>query len=252
MNQQTLKKFTNYDCHVVINSENRGFVGGCNDGIGKAIEIGVDFVCFLNNDTLFKNDFLSPLIELLSDPSVGAVGGTIHASPSNDLWFGIGEWNPYFVRANSSVAPEGTQDTEWITGCLFASRVEILQEVGGFDERYFLYLEDVDLSRRIKQKGYRLITTDQSQIHHEVGQALNESEGPSTVRAYYMARNRVLFAKTHFNGLNEIFSLFLSSILSLLWSLKLIKDRQIGQSLAIVRGLMDGFVGVWGKKSQYP
>jgi hypothetical membrane protein len=67
-----------------------------------------------------------------------------------------------------------------------------------------------------------------------------------------MARNRVLFAKTHFNGLNEIFSLFLSSILSLLWSLKLIKDRQIGQSLAIVRGLMDGFVGVWGKKSQYP
>ncbi|WP_136592346.1 glycosyltransferase family 2 protein [Salinigranum halophilum] len=246
------EELSGYDCHVVVNSKNRGFAGGCNDGISKAIELDVEIVCFLNNDTSFNSDFISPLVELLSISSIGGVGGTIYTSSLNELWFGIGEWNPYFVSTNSDTVPDGVEKTDWITGCLFATRIEILQEIGGFDERYFLYLEDLDLSTRIKRRGYKLVATEKSKIQHEVGGTLGETTGPSTVRSYYVARNRILFAKIHFKKYKKIRSLILSSILSLIWGIDLVLNRQFEQAKAIIRGLVDGFRGEWGKQAGYP
>jgi GT2 family glycosyltransferase len=81
---------------TVVNTQNRGFTGGANDGLEVAEKKGFDTVVFLNNDTKPKDGFLEPLVKAVSCPEIGAAGGLIFDEDSN-IWFGQSDFSPWMV-----------------------------------------------------------------------------------------------------------------------------------------------------------
>ncbi len=164
--------------HLIESKENLGFAGGNNLGIEYALDLGSEFVLLLNNDTLFDEDFIPPLIaELERDHTVGAVQPKIFFNHDRHLiWNGGGVFNPWLGL--SYTIGEGTLDqgrfqsskkVDWITGCCILVRSNVIREVGLMDHRFFMYQEDVDWSLRMRNQGYSLGYVPEAKIYHIAG-----------------------------------------------------------------------------------
>jgi GT2 family glycosyltransferase len=124
-------------------------------------------------------------------------------------------------------------ETELATGCCFLIRSEVLENVGMFDERYFLYYEDADLSERIKRAGYKIIYEPRAVLWHKNAESSGGSG--SDLQDYYITRNRLLFGMTYAN-IRTRFALVRES-LGLL-----IKGRKWQK-----RGILDYYFKIFGK-----
>src|SRR5690606_14557979 len=82
------------------------------------------------------------------------------------------------------------EPTEFVTGCCVALRVKALEEIGLFDDRYFLYLEDLDLSQRLLKARWKLLYQPEARIWHKNA---GYSGSGSSLHEYYFTRNRYLF-----------------------------------------------------------
>ena len=200
----------------VLRSEaNLGFTGGNNLGIKYAIDTyNPEFVLLLNSDTLVDPDFLTHLITCArAQAKLGIVVPKIYfakgyefhktaytpAQKGTVLWFAGGtiDWSTLaaFHRGVNEVDRgqfDHYQQTDFATGCCMLIAREVLETVGGFDNRYFLYLEDVDLSIRAIQKGYPVTYCPQAKIWHKNGGSTSGSG--SILQYYYLIRNRIWFA----------------------------------------------------------
>lgn len=207
--KKTIKKYSNA---IYLESPgNIGFAAGNNLGLKKAIADEVDIIAMLNNDTLASKDLiLNILSSPITDPQTGAVGGLIYFAKgyefekgykSNDLgrvvWYAGGKYdwnNVYASHLGVNEVDKGqftkVQGTDFITGCLFITKTEVLKQVGLFDEKYCLYFEDSDLGLRIKKAGYKLIFDPSIKLWHKVAQS---SSIGSSLNDYFLTRNRLLF-----------------------------------------------------------
>lgn len=190
---------------------NIGFAAGNNLGLKRAIDDGVDIVVMINNDTIVPEDLIlnilaSPIVE----KSTGAVGGLIYFAKGFEfedkykkedlgkvVWYAGGEYdwnNVYASHIGVNEVDQGqfddVRETDFITGCLFITKAEVLKKVGLFDERYCLYFEDSDLGMRIKKAGYKLIFDPNIKLWHKVAQS---SGIGSPLNDYFLTRNRLLF-----------------------------------------------------------
>jgi len=87
-----------------------------------------------------------------------------------------------------------SNQTDFISGALFITKTSVLEKTGLFDDKYFMYLEDVDLCQRIKLAGYKLIFDPKIKIWHKVAQS---SGIGSSLNDYFITRNRLLFGFTY-------------------------------------------------------
>ncbi|MBT7855282.1 MAG: glycosyltransferase [Opitutae bacterium] len=157
--------------HFYTNRRTRGFAGANNYGVQKS---NGRILVFLNNDLLFYQPWLEPMLDALEIPSVGAVGN-IQYKKGKGL---IDHAGMFFdqdgmarqARKNTRRIPPGSH-TEWnsISGACMAIRRETFIATGGFDEQYRNGCEDVDLSIRLRIQGFRLLVANQSQICHVGG-----------------------------------------------------------------------------------
>ena len=85
---------------------------------------------------------------------------------------------------------EKTRETDFATGACMLLRSEALKDIGLFDEKYFMYLEDADLSEKLKKKGWEVLYTSKTEIWHKVAQS---SGIGSDLNDYFITRNRLLF-----------------------------------------------------------
>ena len=194
---------------------NIGFAAGNNLGMKRALKDKVDIIVLINNDTVVPVDFVTNILNSpISDESVGVVGGLIYFAKGFEfkenyqkedlgkvVWYagGVHDWdNVYASHLGVDEVDKGQYDkirsTDFITGCLFIVRAEILEKVGLFDERYCLYFEDSDLCVRIKKAGYKLLVDPQIKIGHKVAQS---SGIGSPLNDYFLTRNRLLFGMTY-------------------------------------------------------
>lgn len=193
-------------------SENLGFSGANNVGMKYALEkYHPEVVALLNDDTTVAKDTFSQMLKSLqSQPRAAAVvpkiffakGQEFHPGYENAelgsvLWYagGIIDWKEVFASHRGVDEVDRGQynqaeETEFATGCCVLLRAKALQEVGMFDERYFLYLEDLDLSLRFLRKGWQLWYEPQAQVWHENA---GSSGSGSSLHEYYFVRNRYLF-----------------------------------------------------------
>ena len=242
---------------VLFSPDNKGFTGGNNIGIRYAIENGFDYAMLLNNDTFVEPNFLEPLIaHLQQHPKTGAVQPRIHFNHDRTLlWNGGNKFN-YFIGwpstsgENQQPQPHHLQEKKmsWITGCAFMVRVSVLKETGLLAENMFMYMEDVDLSFRIRQKGYQLVYIPDAVIYHIAGasnkKVVKDKEGTVNPIVHYLnQRNRIWIQKkyTPWYAIPTVL-LFNFFYTTLILGYFAIRNRP-KKFMAIVNGVKDGITG---------
>ncbi|MBA2858829.1 hypothetical protein HNP93_001530 [Methanococcus maripaludis] len=194
---------------LIKNEDNYGFAGGNNVGMKFAIEcLNSDYVLLLNNDTVVDENFLTEMVKVgESDEKIGVVGSKIYYynynGKGNVMW-GLGgggvnlktgmTWHYEYKKEDMG---KYTKDIEcgYITGCSMLIKNEVLTELNGFDEDYFCYYEDTDLSVRAKKLGYKLMCACNSKLWHKVSASSGEL---SPFSIYILTRNNLWFVKKNY------------------------------------------------------
>lgn len=220
---------------LIRNNENLGFAAGNNVGINYALENNFDLVMLLNNDTEVDKGLLQGLIDTaLQFPKAGAIAPKIYFAKgfefhkdkykSKDLgkviWYAGGymDWsNVYGSNRGVDEVDDGKfmeiEPTDFVTGACVLLRREALEQIGGFDEKYFMYLEDADLSLRLKKNDWLVLYTPNAHLWHKVAQS---SGIGSELNDYFITRNRMLFGM-RYAPIRTRFALYRES-LKLYWS----------------------------------
>lgn len=233
---------------VIRLPENRGFAAGNNVGIERAIQEGARHILLLNNDTLVDPTFLQPLLEGLATPGVGVVGPKILCHPDvTRLWFAgaMIDWRTgrqWHLGANEP--DRGQRDlpleVDYITACCLLAPARVFQEIGGLDERYFIYFEETDWSLRARRRGYRCRYIPRSRIWHKVSQAMKTGSPTSD---YYYARNRLLFIRSHAPPRRRLRLIALYTARSLRYAYTLRTQGHPQNAAAVFRGVQDFYRG---------
>src|SRR5665647_2508877 len=145
---------------VVESGSNTGFAGGCNLGVAHATG---EYVGFINNDARPGPQWVAAAVAAFeADAAVGAVaakvldwdGKLVDYVDGSLTWFGMGYKRE--VEKPDSSAYDVAKDVLFGTGAAMFVRAALYREVGGFDERFFMFYEDVDLGWRLNLLGYRV------------------------------------------------------------------------------------------------
>lgn len=233
---QLLDKEKKQDTTLYTTDKNLGFTGGYNYGIKKALEMGVDYVVILNNDTLVDRNFITEFLDTFQkNPKAGIVVPKIYFAKNHEFhkerytedekgkvfWYAGGhmDWRNVFSRHRGvDEVDKGQYDVleeiDFATGCCMCIPRTVLETVGMFDNSLYLYYEDADLSQRVLRAGWKIIYQPKSVIWH-VNAASGGGSG-SPLHDYYLTRNRMIFGmryaplRTKFALLRESMRLFLS------------------------------------------
>lgn len=197
----------------IIRSEvNLGYAGGNNIGIKYALEKGADYVLILNNDTIVEKDLVTELLKTAQDNTVGIVAPKIYFAKGFEfhkdryqkkdlgkiIWYagGLMDWKNVLgshrgVDEVDMGQYDETQSTDFASGCCMLVRKEVFEAVGLFDENYFLYYEDSDLSEKARRAGFTIMYNSKAFLWHKNAGSVGGSG--STLQDYYITRNRLLF-----------------------------------------------------------
>jgi N-acetylglucosaminyl-diphospho-decaprenol L-rhamnosyltransferase len=193
---------------TIRSEHNGGFSSGCNLGMGG----DGDYVLLLNPDARLDERSLAVMAEALdADPEVGAVGPRTLGMATELLWtqrrfprlrstfaqalflhrlFPRAGWSDELVRDPG--AYDAPAEPDWLSGACLLIRRAALEEIGGLDERFFLYCEDTDLFRRLRTAGWRARYEPGATAQHEGG-ASSEHSTSTLVEA----QSRVRYARKH-------------------------------------------------------
>jgi len=196
-NLKTLAKY--YDHLVEIPYRNRGYSGGMNFGARFALkQDDFDYILFFSNDILPKEDFLSELVNVMEkDNEIGmATSLQYFYQRSNEIYF-AGSYIIPVININHHIHQLIDQPKlDYIVGSVFLIRKDCYLQLNGFDEEYYNWYEDCDLSMRAKKLGWKLAFVKESIIWHKAAQTVGKQDEKSILHSlYYHSRNRVLFVK---------------------------------------------------------
>ena len=179
--------------HLVA-TPNDGFGAGVNTGADAAVALGCDVLLVLNPDlTMAAGTARALLDDVRADP--GTVLSPRIVRPDGTTWFAGGTVD--LVRGRTSTRP--ADRVEWLSGAGFAVATSAWTQVGGFDDAFFLYWEDVDLSVRLVRAGRRLVVRDDLVAVHDVGGTQEHAGTRRKSDLYYRhnCRSRLVFAARH-------------------------------------------------------
>lgn len=155
---------------IIKNRRNYGFPKGCNLGIRVARG---EIIVLLNIDTEVCDGWLAELIApLRNDPQIGMCGSKLLFPESCLIQFAGGYMEPNGLTHHYGYGqPDGDEfnaprEVDYLTGASLAIRREVLDGLGGLDEGFPLYFEDLDFSCRMKQAGYRILYQPSSVVYH--------------------------------------------------------------------------------------
>ena len=168
------------DFEIIQLPENYGFAKGNNAGF-QLVKQKADFTIFLNNDTVVDPYFVEPLInEMESNSTVKqATPKIFYADDLEYIWFGGGKINLWAgwirhlgIRQKDSTQFSFNRNVDYATGCCVCMRTEDFESIGMFDESFFMYGEDVDLSLRFREQGGQILFVPESKIWHKVSSSI--------------------------------------------------------------------------------
>ena len=197
---------------VITNAENRGFGAACNQGADGS---DADYLLFLNPDTILEADSLSRPIEwmeraanadvgvcgirLVDDDGVTCRNCTRLPTPAHFASQMLGLSRLFPRRFPTHFMEEWdhaeSRDVDHVMGAFYLIRGNLFRRLGGFDERFFVYLEDLDLSLRVRRSGSRIHYLADARAYHRGG---GTSEQVKAKRLFYSLRSRILYGFKHF------------------------------------------------------
>lgn len=230
---------------VIRSEKNLGFSGGNNLGIKESCG---EYIFIINNDTFIEDDGMNHLIKKMeSNPNIGAVSPKIRFAfpPKNIQFAGFTHLSNITLR-NETIGygqPDNgdfniSRQSPYLHGAAMMVRREVIEKVGLMPEIFFLYYEELDWCTHITRAGYKLWYEPACTIFHKESQSTGQL---STLKVYYMTRNRLLYAKRNLPLHNRILSVFyLSLIAAIKNSLQFIWKGQFNLALAIWKGTYAG------------
>jgi len=198
------------DVRLVVNAENEGFARGCNQGMEQATG---RYVLLLNTDTEIRGDALAKLYAFLEEHAEygaaaprlvhpdGGTQRTVQAFPNlwTPLFFGtpLQRWFPesrelrrYFLRDWSQ---ETSEDIDQPPAAALLIKSEVLERIGHFDETFWLFYNDVDLSKRMRADGWKTRYLGDAEVVHHVGGS-TKNFGPFVLE---WQKNRLAYYRKH-------------------------------------------------------
>jgi len=162
--------------NLIENKKNSGFAGGCN--LGAAHAKG-EYILFLNNDAEVSEDPLPKMIDVFHKHTDAAIVGGLLVNHNGSLQRSYGSFYTVINVAYLLFAGESGElkrfksrdvtPTDWVSGGFMMVKRDVFESVKGFNESYFMYIEDMDLCYRVKKKGFGIYNTPHVKVEH-VGQ----------------------------------------------------------------------------------
>lgn len=177
--------------HFIRNETNSGYSGGTNVGLLYAIEQGYEYIGTLNPDAIADKNWVSSLInELGGSPDIGIATGIL-ARNDKKLIDTTGEqysiWGIPSPRGRDTLLENAPSKSEYVfgsTGGGFIARAEMFRDIGLFDEKFFMYFEDVDLSFRAQLAGHKVRYTPAAIAYHKLSASTNKVPGLATYSTF--------------------------------------------------------------------
>lgn len=191
---ETLKLSPSNNVRIVELATNRAYVGGMNAGIDLALQSNPEFVLLLTHDVRITADDVQKLYTLMCDHTdLGAIGPVLCGS--DDAPYSTGFVRSNRVRMQHRVPVVDMPRPIWpcaaIDGSVMMWRVSTLEEVRGFDDRFFMYFEDADICARATRRGWGIAVATDLQALSVPGKSDRRS-----AHAYLGARNGLAYART--------------------------------------------------------
>lgn len=238
---------------IITLVENLGYAGNNNVGIDAALSQGADWVLVLNEDTILDAECHTNLVRVgKSSGGIGVVGPMVYHHDEPDIIQSAGgvlnsSWDSLHLAQNELDQGQNTEPhhVDFISGCAIMFSKNALDQVGGFDERFFYYKEETELCFRIRKAGWKIIHVPDAKIWHK-GVQLDYNPEPHVT--YYSTRNKFLMLAKHDAPYNVWVVSWLQKIRTLLsWTLKPKWRSKRAHRNALFRGMLDFLQHNWGE-----
>jgi N-acetylglucosaminyl-diphospho-decaprenol L-rhamnosyltransferase len=252
----------NLPIEIIRNKINMGFGAACNQG---AVLSNADYLLFLNPDTEVLPYSIQTCIHFMEkkdNSNIGACGlkltddkGNIHRScarfPAPGFFLGkalgldmllpgyfhsvsMREWDHLSNRA-----------VDHVIGAFYLIRRPLFLQLRGFDERFFVYLEDLDLSLRLSKMGYQTFYLSETSAYHKGG---GTSDKIKATRLFYALRSQIIYSFKHFNFLSALLTSFVTLCIEPIVRLSVAVVQGSGKTMVAT---VKGYCYLWGWFIQY-
>jgi len=228
---------------LLLSKENLGFAKGNNWGMrqGKG-----DFFFIVNNDTEVTPTLLDELLKPFAlDEQIGVTCPKImyYDQPEVIQYAGFNPMNKFTGRTSSIGMMEKDQGqynvsgpTAGAHGCAMMVKREVVEKVGMFPEKFFLYYEEWDWSARIQNAGYKIWYTAPAKIFHKESMSVGKN---NPMKIYYHTRNRILYIRRNANVFQKIiFTLFFVFFTFPRWFITYLAKKQFTQLRYFMKGVV--------------
>jgi GT2 family glycosyltransferase len=202
---------------LIRSERNLGFAAGINLGLQRAVG---QVIVLMNSDVLTSAETLKAAAEaLLAQPGVGALSPLLRAPDGKPQAFAFGkDQSPGYLlmrglKALLGLGPmhhwdvKGPLEVDWVSGACMLVRLEVIQQVGPLDERFFLYFEDNDWCLRMRKSGWRVLYDPRFEVIHLGGTSLPQRYQASQI--YH--QSLIQFTAKHYGPLKaEVVRILLS------------------------------------------
>lgn len=183
VHQAALKQIQKVNSQIINTKANRGYAGGVNAGLNKA---SGRYIYVVNPDCLITDDGVMRMIALMDKDEKWAIAGPVVVDEEKQVQPSCRRfprlWTFLLVRSIFARLPgakleykrymmtdfdrKTTREVDWVSGGATLVKADTLPEIGGMDERYFLYMEDVDWCRAAWKSGYKVVYCPESTVVH--------------------------------------------------------------------------------------
>lgn len=194
---------------VIVNTDNLGVAEGNNQGIRLALADGCDHVLLLNNDTEFDKDLIEELLAGLKQHDADMTcPKMMYFEEPRRFWAAGGYFQPwlgYRIWQRGEVLDQGQYDqveqVSYVPTCCVLIKSSLFEKTGLMDEKYFVYMDDVDFMYRAHRLGAKLIYLPKCKLLHKVGSLTKEI---SDFEIRYCTRNRIYFLRKNLGEVRSI------------------------------------------------
>lgn len=183
------------DIELISLPDNLGWAGGNNVGIEIALKRGYDWICLLNNDTVFPDGQVKAWVETICSLPPALVQPSIYYWDEPELAQLLEGYDKDGAKLPNVKEWHGNVVMNYAYGACLAIHRTIFEKIGSFDERLFLQLEETDFYHRASREGYVSVCAPQVKIYHKESKAFGGKVTPS--KTYYIIRNSLLLVEKH-------------------------------------------------------
>ena len=234
------------DVTVLPQPANLGFAAAVNIGVRHALARGATAILLLNNDAELEPGAMDGLTTAMAaEPRVGVLTAKVYLTETPERLWAVGGvyTGGRVIELGAGERDAGRYDDarlDFVYGCAMVVRAETFRDIGGFDERYFLYYEDIDLCLRAQQAGWRVAMAPHARVLHEGSKS---TQREPAIKVYHHARSRVLFFSRHLRASPVRFAVSEAAFVARRVGRHLIAG-ELANAAAYVRGTLDALRSV--------